>query len=147
MDDTTGSTKQEQALVAIKPSELHQFWRVIAPGIAQARCHSGSNWIPEDIYAALRAGHSQLFIGYVECAYAGFAITTLVPGFSGPDLHFWIVFNASKHDVIARFMGEFEKMAESAGAKRMTFWSKRHWARRLRNYGFEVSQTEFVKEL
>jgi hypothetical protein len=131
----------------VKPDDLQDVWPLIQPGLLKVLKHSTDNWIPEDVYHAIKSGQSVLHLVYVEGDYCGFTVSTLVTTFDGKALHFWIVYNASKVDIIKTFMPEVERLARAAGARRVTFWSPRRWERRLKRYGFLPTQTEFVKEL
>ena len=133
-------------MTPVHPEELHKVWDLVSEGLKKVLRHSVSRWIPEDVYHAIRSGNSVLHMVYVD-GYCGFTVSTLVNAFDGKELHFWIVYNASKVDIIEQFMPEVERIARNAGAKRITFWSPRRWERRIKRYGFLPTQTEFVKEL
>jgi hypothetical protein len=134
-------------LTPVHPDELQDVWDLIWPGLKKVERHSASHWIPEDVYHAIKSGASVLHLCYVDGDYCGFTVSNLVQNFDGKVLHFWIVYNDSKVDIIKTFMPDVESMAHRAGAKRITFWSPRKWERRIKAYGFVPAQTEFVKEL
>lgn len=133
-------------LKLVGPEEVQAFWPLVLPGILACQRHSVAHWIPEDVYSALRTGHSNLYLGYVG-DYAGFAVVTPSQTWDGRVLHFWCVHNASQHDILTLFSEDFLKIARQIGARRMTFWSPRRWERRIAKYGFKPAQVEFVKEL
>ncbi len=137
----------DASLVHIHPVELQDSWPIVLPGLLKVQKHSASKWIPEDVYSAIKTGSSTLHLAYVNGDYTGFVILTPSLGFDGKVLHLWCAYNATKHDVLKTFLPELERMARSIGAKRMTFWSPRKWERKISQYGYVPSQTEFVKEL
>jgi hypothetical protein len=136
-------------LIPVKPEDIQEVWPPVVTGLKRIkdRRHTSEGWIPEDVYHALRSGSSVLHLCYVEGEYCGFTVSTLLQQYDGKALHFWIVYNASKVDIIGTFMPDVELIARTAGAKRVTFWSPRRWERRIKRYGFLPTQTEFVKEL
>jgi hypothetical protein len=134
-------------LTPVKPEDVQEVWHLVAQGLHKVLKHSTERWIPEDVYHAIRSGSSVLHLCYVEGEYCGFTVSTLLQQYDGKALHFWIVYNASKVDIIGTFMPDVELIARTAGAKRVTFWSPRRWERRIKRHGFLPTQTEFVKEL
>jgi hypothetical protein len=136
-----------QALTPVKPEDIQEVWHLVVSGLSKVLKHSTERWIPEDVYHAIRSGSSVLHLCYVDGEYCGFTVSTLLQQYDGKALHFWIVYNASKVDIIGTFMPDVELIARTAGAKRVTFWSPRRWERRIKRYGFLPTQTEFVKEL
>ena len=132
----------------VSPQDLQIAWKLILPGILVVQKYSVAHWIPEDVYSAIRTGHSTLHIGDVGGDYAGFVVLTPSSAWDGKVLHMWCVYNASKYDVLTIFENDINRIAREFGAKRITFWSHRSgWERRIAKYGFVPNQVEFVKEL
>ena len=141
------TTSPRSSLEFVPPDDLQSCWSVVLPGLKLVHRKSKSNWIPEDVYAQLKAGQATLHLAYVEQDYAGFVIVSVQPHWDGKNFHLWCGYSAGTHDVLEIFMPELERMARSIGAKRLTFWSPRKWDRRISKFGYVPTQTEYVKEL
>lgn len=132
----------------IPQADLQEAWKIIRPGLEKVHKHSVSGWIPEDVYVALRAGHSTLHLAYVEGDYAGFMVLTPQGVWDGKALHIWCAYNASKHDVLSLYEADLDRMARDIGATKITFWSPRAWEKYgIAKHGFKAMQTEYVKVL
>jgi hypothetical protein len=135
------------SLEYVPPDDLQDTWKVVLPGLQIVHRKSKATWIPEDVYAQLRAGRATLHLAYVEHEYAGFVIVEVQPHWDGKNFHLWCGYSAGNYDVLEYFLPELERMARSIKAKRMTFWSPRRWDRRISKFGYVATQTEYVKEL
>lgn len=132
----------------IQPDNLTYVWDLIKPGILKIQEQSKEGWRPEDIYTALKTNSSALHIGYLGEMYLGFMVTTLIPGYRDKSLNVWLCYNDSEEDIISMFSEDLVKLAQNAGAKRISFYSPRNgWERRLKEYGFSPVRTVFEKEL
>lgn len=130
----------------VSPEGLTHVWDLIFPGVLNIHARSTEGWRPEDIYTAIRTGTSALHIALAP-QYIGFIVTTLIAGYRDKSLNIWLCFNASEADIIEMFSEDVTKLARSAGAKRITFYSPRNWERRLKDYGFVPARTCYEKEL
>lgn len=130
----------------ISPDNITHVWDLIRPGILNIEARSIEGWRAEDIYTALRTGSSALHIAYGP-EYLGFVVTTLISGYRDKSLNIWLCFNSSDRDIINMFSEEMTKLAKTAGAKRITFYSPRNWERRLKDYGFLPVRTLYEKDV
>ena len=141
----------ESAYRELKPmpqQDLHACWALVKEGLKEVKEHSTQDWIAEDIYSAIRANSSWLYLGLVQHAYVGFCVLTPTVGYACKMLHVWCVYNATDLDVIALFADELEKIARSIGARKITFLSPRPgWERRLKGYGFRPGDTLYEKDV
>lgn len=135
-------------LTPIVSERLHEVWPQILPGLERVREHTDGYWLPEDVYHAIRAGSSTLHLGYIDDAYVGFLVLTLIQHFDGRVIHVWCAYsNGECDDIVMRTLPELEAHARKENAKRLTMWSERRWDRKLKPFGFEPTHTEYVKEL
>lgn len=141
------TTFRRSYLDAVLVEQLQSAWKIVLPGLLKVQKHSVSHWIPEDVYAALRTGHSTLHLAYVGEEYAGFVVLTPTTTWDGKVLHIWCAYGVNGCDVVNVFIGEIEKMARGYGAKRVTFQSPRKWDRVIMKHGYTPVQTEYAKEL
>lgn len=141
------TTFPRSCLEVIHVDDLQSVWHLIRPGLEKVREHSQSHWMQEDVYMACKQGHSSLHISYVDGCYAGFCVLTPTRHWDGMALHIWCAYNAGQHDVVDMHIPDLETIAKTIHAKRITFWSRRKWDRRIKPYGFSPTQTEYVKEL
>jgi hypothetical protein len=134
----------DATLREVKPEDLHSVWPLILEGLYKVEKHSESHWIPEDVYTAIRTGHSTLHVGYIDCVYVGFFVLTKSTAWDGSVLHIWCGYT-NHPDGMELFMPKLEALA--IGCRRITFWSPRKWKRRIKQYGFVEKQVEYVREL
>ena len=136
-------------LESVASQDLQTVWPTVLTGLRKIERRNGSHWIAEDIYAALRGGHSTLRLAKVNDYYAGFVVLTPFQGFDGMQLQVWCAYAVGGYDPLELFSNEIDVIAHQIGAKRVTFLSTRAWARdgRIFKYGYRINQTEFVKEL
>ena len=132
----------------VGPYEILPYWALIREGLEKVRESSGDGWIAEDIYAALRQGSSQLYVGFDNGAYAGFLVLTAVQGYHDRRCHIWCAYSNDPHrDAIAAFMPQLEHLAQVMNARKITLCSPRRFDRRLAPLGFNATQTTYEKEL
>ncbi len=111
----------------IAPQDLHTVWGTVKVGLEVVKRRTGEQWIPEDVYASLKAGSSQLFM-----VDDGFAILqqTRNEWTNEPCLHIWIAFHMKHEDISEEVHSNLRKIAHNIGAKSITFTSPRRWERR-----------------
>lgn len=93
------------------------------------------DWIPEDVYHAIRSGQSALYVFAEAGQFAGFVVLRrLVSEFSGNvDCHVWLAYNASGQETYDAAIALYRAVAKQMGASRITFGSPRPgWAKRFR---------------
>lgn len=119
-------------MIYVNPSELHDIWPLIRRGLEIVAKKSEADWIPEDIYMALRQGKSTLHIDYNGDEYDGFVVITETPDYHGLTLYIWAAYCVT-HNAIDRYLPTIKEMARSVGAKKIRFGSPRKgWAKRFK---------------
>jgi hypothetical protein len=138
----------ERALHLVLPAELSQYWPLVKRGVETVAERGSDGWLPEDVYMALKQGISLLYIAFVSQYYVGFLVVTPAAGWSGPQLHVWLLFNRGARDVLATFLPDLVALAKERGAQRITMSSPRKgWERRAPQLGFEQGLTNYVLEV
>ena len=113
-------------MIHVPPSDLHRHWQYVKEGLKKVKQKSYSNWIPEDVYSALRNGTSTLHL-----FNGGFLVLTPQNDFDGVTLFVWIAYGEG--DVWKKHAPEVEQMAKNMNAKRIRFHSSRDgWGRRYK---------------
>lgn len=130
----------------IAPERLRAAWPIIKPGLETIK-QRGGTWIPEDVYHALRAGASSLYVARIDGQYAGFLVLTLQQDYDGQQLFVWCCYAETEADPVALFVEDLRQIAQHAGAKRIVFGSPRRWDRRLQPFGFKPLTTYYGMEL
>lgn len=122
-------------MIYVPSGDIHKHWRSIKTGLQKVLKKSPSNWIPEDVYSALRAGTSTLHL-----VDEGFLVLTPKQDYDGMTLFVWIAYGEG--DVFEKYMPELEVMARQINARRIRFESTRDWSKR-----FRYVTTVYEKEL
>ena len=133
-----------------EPGTLSQIWDLISPGIEQCITHDSDHPRLEEVYAVIRNGGAQLFVGYVNKSYAGFVVTTSyrTPWTQTPYLFLWLVHNTTGHDILREGQAQLEKMAKDAGYAFLRLRSDRLSFERLcRDMGYTLEAIELQKAL
>lgn len=123
----------------IPPTELHQYWELIKPGLIEIQ-KSSDGWIPEDVYAALRNNQATLHLDFAE-EYGGFVVLQEQVNYDGKALHIWCAFSRSIKPITV-YIPEIELLARKIGARRITLSSRRNWS-----HYFEEVVTIYKKEI
>ena len=130
-------------MIYIPPTELHAHWDLIKPGLETIRQKIDGDWIPEDVYSALRAGTSTLHLGYNDDEYEGFIVLTPTPDYDGMTLFVWCVYSPTDSNVLERYWHELEQMGRNINAKKIRFYSPRKgWSKM-----FKPVTTIYEKEI
>jgi len=117
---------------AVHPSDLRGCWATVLDGLKQM---PAEDWIPEDVYHAIRSGQATLFVFEEAGDYAGFVVLErVVERFSGTvSCHVWLAYNAKGQDTYDAAVSLYRDAAKQMGASRITFSSPRPgWAKRYR---------------
>lgn len=129
----------------IKPSELRAVWPQVKSSLLAVQAKSQEDWIPEDVYHAIKSGEAALHLAKVSGELAGVLVTTVTfSEFAGRKfLHVWVAHNLGDSDVIDAGIGMLRDMAKGCGAEMITFGSKRAgWKSRYTTvsatYGIEL---------
>lgn len=113
--------------VFIAPQDLHTVWPKVKLGLHIIRKKTDQKWIPEDVYASLKAGTSQLFM-----IDDGFLILQSLKDewTNEPYLHIWAAFHANHDEITEDIHRNLRQIAHNIGAKSITFTSPRRWEKR-----------------
>ncbi len=120
-------------LVLIQPKGLRDVWPRILGSLCAVRTKAQDDWIPEDVYYAIKSGDAACHMAVDDQGYAGCLITTLTRAeFSNaPALHVWIAHSVGG-DVFEAGLPMLRDMAQKANLPRITFGSARPgWAKRF----------------
>jgi len=118
-------------ITLIHPDGLRAVWPTVRAGLETM---PKDDWIPEDVFHAVKSGAAALYYGTGDKGYCGFFVLQRLLGeFSrDPILHCWLAYNhgdASVYEAAEEFM---RSHAKQIGAKRLTFGSPRPgWGKRF----------------
>lgn len=136
-------------LIAIDTDQqLHDVWPRVRAGLEVILTRSRDNWIPEDVYAALKSKGSILVIGQHDGAFVGFVVLTMNKGFDGLEGHIWAAYNISKSEYIHDAWPQIQGLCRASGCRRITMSSTRKgWAKLGEKLGLEPVQTLYAKDI
>lgn len=120
--------------ILVSPETLRAHWATLRPSLDAVQAKAPDDWIPEDVYHAIKSGDAACHVVLDDAGYAGCLITQrLQAEFSGdPVFHVWIVHNAGDADVFDAGLELVRTMAKNAGARRITLGSPRKgWGKRF----------------
>lgn len=120
----------------IDPKDLHHWWPMVEEGVLYVS-QMGDGWRPEDVYAAVRYGHSTLHVVVNDGRCDGFFVLTPTRNrwTNLPELHVWIAYSNDDPEVFKAGQEEIERCANGMGASKIVFTSPRKgWERRLPGY-------------
>jgi hypothetical protein len=135
-----------RTLVYVHPGDIHAFWPYVAPRLVKVKQKTEARWIPEDVYAALKANAASLHIAEEGPNYVGFVVLQQRQDYDGKTLWVWVAYSDGP-DVVEKCEPELVAFAKNIGAKRLEFSSPRKWERRLKVLGWSESHAVFVKEV
>lgn len=138
--------RTSNSLVFVHPDDIHAYWPYVQPRLLKVKERTKARWIPEDVYAALKAGRSSLHIAEQGVDYVGFVILQPSSDYDGKTLWVWVVFSEGQ-DLIERYEPQLTGYARKIGAKRLSFSSPRKWERRLKVFGWSEAHAVFEKEV
>jgi hypothetical protein len=121
-------------LTLVPPAGVRQAWPLILPSLQAVLSKTQDDWIPEDVYHALKSGEAACHLATGPQGFCGILVTTRThTEFSGTTaLHVWIVHNTGESDVLEAGLPMLREMAKKGGFARITFGSPRPgWAKRF----------------
>jgi hypothetical protein len=132
-------------LRVIKPIHLGAEWERVRAGLVEVKKATTDDWLPEDVYMALRQGSAVLYIGEGRPGeYLGFLVLRLVPTFHGQRLEIWCAYSATSEPLMRRFWPDIQVLAKNAGAGAVGFTSAREeWATVAQRLGFTPKQVSY----
>lgn len=120
------------ALVLVPPADVRRQWPVVHPMVQAVRERCNSNWIPEDVYAALQSQMALLHIAHDDDGdVCGCLVTQKKDDWGEPHLFVWVCFHRHANRTIADYWPEVQKLAKALGFNRIRFESPREYARAL----------------
>ncbi|VVE57752.1 hypothetical protein [Pandoraea anhela] len=125
----------DRKLTAVAPTDLPRVWPEIRSEIASVESPDG--FIPEDAYAACKAGDAVLFLLTVDGERIGWMVLRLL----GADLHIWLLYASHGHDPMTVFRDDLMAIAKGSNppARKLTFGSSRRgWGKVAPKHGFRV---------
>jgi len=108
----------------IHPDNLIKVWDKIREGLLEVKNKASDGWMPEDVYMALKSGHSTLHITEENNEYTGFVVLTPMQDYRGKKLHIWAAYHTAGK-AVEKYRPELVDMAKQIGAKRLCFESTR----------------------
>jgi hypothetical protein len=126
----------------INPADLHKHWDFVRKGCEVVKVKTGENWLPEDVYTAIKTNSAQLFM-FPD----GFCVLQNIKDAYNNEnvLHLWITFHATRNDIKEAFHAELQKIAKSIGANKITFTSPRKWdvysGAKVKSINYEIEVT------
>jgi hypothetical protein len=117
----------------IHPNKLRNVWETVRASLLVVMDKSAEDWIPEDIYHAIKAGDAALHLVKSGGALVGVMVTRLIRSEFTEDthLHVWAAHNLGETDVVEVSFERLREMARACGAKMVTFGSTRKgWGRK-----------------
>ena len=133
----------------IPVEDVRVAYERIEQDLHKIRKKSYADWIPADIYAALKVGNADLFIGYEKDYYAGFIITSFVQDGSGqPVLFLWATYQNPEFKHKDNGFIFLETLAEECNVSAVEFHSSRKgWAKTAKKHGYEPVAQVYRKEM
>jgi hypothetical protein len=129
------------SLTYIHPDNLHSCWEFVKEGLGRIHDRARDRWLPEDVYAMLKANAASL---YLVNERDGFAILQLNKGWDGPELFVFGAYIVPGKDLMDEAFAEVKEIGRGLGAKRIKFQSKREgWKKRAAELGYEFGHVEF----
>lgn len=132
-------------LKPIAPADLHQHWDSIRVGLEYVRAKTAPEWIPEDIYFAVRRGAATLFVAD-ECD--GFLVAQKQERAYGYCLLVWVVYAPGEREQWSPMVyPDIERIARSENCRLIEMHSPRKawerdpfWVAKETVYIHEVTQ-------
>lgn len=120
-------------------------WDRVRAGLLEVKKATSDDWLPEDVYMALRTGAASLYIGVGPAGeYLGFIVLRLVQTFHGSKVEIWAAHSATTAPAMRTFWPHIKAVARNAGAGLISFSSAREeWAAGARRLGFKPAQVNY----
>lgn len=133
----------------IEPKDLSFEWDRVREGLCVVQNTTSDDWLPEDIYMAIRSNNAALYVGEDQHGdYLGFVILQVLPMFHGSKLHIWCAHSATKRPLMRLVFPEIQELGRKVGAKKITFSSSREeWETACRWLGMKPAQVTYESDL
>jgi len=134
---------------AIPASEVGYAYTTIEPDLQVIRNKSYSDWIPADIYLALRNSSATLYMFYKKDAYIGFVVCSIISDPSGePTLFVWATYQKPEYNYVKAGFDFLDKLALEKNVRTIEFHTSRPgWAKTATTNGFKLTSYVYKKEV
>lgn len=110
----------------IAPKDLIFEWDRVRAGLLEVKKATTDDWLPEDVYMCIKSGGAVLYVGEDDHGdYLGFVVLRFVPTFHGATLNVWCAHSVATGWMMRRFWPDIRKVAQGAGANKISFTSTR----------------------
>ena len=132
-------------LRVIEPKHLAAEWDRVRAGLVEVKKATTDDWLPEDVYMALRQGEAVLYVGSGDAGeYLGFLVLRLVATTHSTKMEIWCAYSATSTPAMRRFLPHIQAVARNAGASGILFSStRREWAAAARRLGFAPASVSY----
>lgn len=132
-------------LRSIPPKEVGHDWERIRAGLVEVKRATTDDWLPEDVYMALKGGHATLYVGENDAGdYLGFIVLRLVQTFNGSKVEIWCAYSATSRPLMRTYWPEIQAIAKQTGANLISFSSAREeWQVAAKRLGFVPKQITY----
>jgi len=129
--------------------DIRVAYNQIEKNLKTVAAKSYVDWIPADVYTALRSGTSELYMAYEKDYYAGFIIVSILNDPGGEKtLYLWVAYSAPKYNIIGSGVEFLEELVQNTNITGMEFHSSRPgWTRAAKKHGFKAVTTVYKKEV
>jgi hypothetical protein len=129
----------------ISPKDIGIDWDRIRAGLVKVKQHTTDDWLPEDVYMALKGGGATLYVGEDDQGdYLGFIVLRLVQTFHGVSVEIWCAHSATKTPLMRTFWPRIQEISRNAGAGKIAFSSAREeWQVAAKRLGFKPTQITY----
>lgn len=129
----------------IAPANLVLEWERVRAGLLIVKKATSDDWLPEDVYMAIKTGAATLFVGEdAHGGYLGFLVLKVTPTFHGKRLDVWAAYCSGKQPAMRLYLPKIKELAQRAGAGAIGFSSARpEWAKAAPRLGFRPVQVTY----
>lgn len=127
----------------IPPNEISFEWDRVRAGLVEVKTATTDDWLPEDVYMAIRGGGASLYVGEDKHGdYLGFIVLRLVTTFHGKSVEIWCAHSATSAPLMRTFWPQIQSIGQEVGANKISFSSSRdEWHAASKRLGFVPKQT------
>ena len=110
---------------------------------------SYSDWVPADVYVALKNKEADLYIGYEKDKNVGFIVTSTQQNHGGgPTLYVWAAYQDPKCNYSKDGFELLDGLAEQLKADNIEFQtSRKGWSKVAPKYGYKLTSYVYKKEI
>jgi hypothetical protein len=129
----------------IEARDIGLEWERVRAGLVEVKKMTTDDWLPEDVYMALKQGGATLYVGEDDAGdYLGFVVMRLLPTFHSSKVEIWCAHSSTKRPLMRRFWPQIQEIAAKTGATKIAFMSARaEWAVAAKRLGFAPKQVSY----